>query len=213
MVRLAVTLFACVSCFSTASALPIISTGDPLDYVALNGGSQVTFDEVDIRGDYGDLTLGEVRFTADQAFTITNMNNGGYNTWGGGHLTNSDDGQPGVFRFDFLQGTNAFAFNFGATGVTWLLSGFDSRGKLLEELAINPTHDSNRRDYYGLTSSVEFHFATLAILSDASRDEVLIDNVTIAAKSTGPSPVPLPGALPLLAAGLFGLGAFKRLRR
>jgi hypothetical protein len=213
MVRLAVTLFACVSCFSSASALPIISTGDPLDYVALNGGSQVTFDEVDIRGDYGDLTLGEVRFTSDPSFTITNMNNGDLNTSGGGHLTNAEDKDPGDFRLNFLEGTNAFAFNLGAVDVTWLLSGFDAKGKLVEELAIDPTRDSNRGEYFGLTSSVEFHFATLAVLADVSEDEVLIDNVTIAAKSTGPSPVPLPGALPLLAAGLLGLGAFKRLRR
>lgn len=192
----------------SASALPIIGTGDPLDHLALNGGSQITFDDVDPRGDYGDLTLGGVKITSTPSFTITNEQNGAYNTRGTNHLTNHEDMQPEAFRFDFLHGTRAFAFHFGASDVEWLLAGYDANGAMAGSQVISPVRDSNAGDYFGLISRTEFHFATLTILTESADDYVMVDNITIAARA--PSAVPLPAALPLLIFALGGLAAVKR---
>jgi hypothetical protein len=199
---------------ATVQAAPINGFGDPLTDPMLVGGMQEGFDAVS-DGEYAALTLGTVTYTGvDGAFAIGSDYNGDYNTTGGKSAFNDFDYAPGQFRFDFSTAVSAFAFNFGASDLGWLLEAFDAAGNSLSSMVIDPVLASNSGDYFGLSSGTPISFALLTMLSenthDFDGDFVFLDRFTFKNASND---VPLPAALPLLASGIAGVAALRKKKK
>jgi hypothetical protein len=189
---------------SQSQALPVTGTGNPWDDDYFSAGTHITF-EADAKGDFGHLATGGVSFVAAPMFTIGGFAAGSFNTTGKQHLSNlANLGTLRSFRFDFLPDTTAFGFNFGGSETDWVLEGFDENGSLMESLVINPLGASNNGDYFGFVNTIAYKFATLTILDRSKSDLVFIDNFVVVGAQL-PSPVPVPPALPMIAAGLLSL--------
>jgi hypothetical protein len=203
---------ASVSLASIANASSITGFGDPLSNGALTGGIQQGFDGA-ASGLYNSITIAGVTYSGIGApLNIGSDYNGDYNTSGGQSIFNGFDYTPSVFRFDFLSPVTAFAFNFGASNTSWLLQAFSAGGTLLDSLSIGQVVGSNAGDYFGLSTGSTIAYALLTENPSIGGDYVFIDRFTTNAVD-GPSAVPVPAALPLLAAGLGALGLAGRRKR
>lgn len=129
-----------------------------------------------------------------------------YNGRGAAYLDN-DAGRTSGFRFDFATLVSAFAFNWGASDVTWTLSAFDATGHLLESVLAPITNGSNAGDFIGLANA-GIKYATLVSSSAGSQDWVFVDNVSFAAAA-----VPEPASIALIGLGLAGVVALRRRRK
>lgn len=204
--------FAMLISATAAHSLPVTEKlagiGNPLVDDYLFGAKQIDF-EADTKGDFGQITREGVTFISNPQFTIGNFAAGQFNTTGNGHLSNlTNSGSVQSFRFDFSAKSTAFGFNFGGHDIDWLLQGFDSAGNVLEQLLINPLGGVHSGEYFGLYSTIDFKFATLTILNKSASDLVFIDNFTVVSGAQ-PSPVPVPPALPMIAAALLSLAGVR----
>lgn len=182
----------------SASAGTISGNGSPTD--ALVGGTVLSFD-LDPAGVYTSYSTGGVTFSHGGSNLYLNSDyTGNYNVTGQS-IHNVYDGSADIFRFDFATAVDGFAFNWGASDVSWTLAAFDAGGMLLGSATFSPTTWSNAGEYIGLAYD-DIAYATL--LGGQGNDYIFIDNFTTVA------PVPLPATLPLLLAGLAGIAALRR---
>lgn len=186
----------------SASAGTISGNGSPTD--ALVGGTVLSFD-LDPAGVYTSYSTGGVTFShGGYSLYLDSSYAGNYNVTGQS-IHNVYDGSADVFRFDFATAVDGFAFNWGASDVSWTLAAFDAGGTLLGSAAFSPTTGSNAGEYIGLAYD-DIAYATL--LGGQGNDYIFIDNFTTVGDIV--APVPLPATLPLLLAGLAGIAALRR---
>ena len=187
-----------------ALAAPINGTSGMAAPTVAAQTATATYDTT-ARGTYasvvsGDLTVsgigGDIRVANDYPDQ--------YNGRGAAYLDN-DAGSTSGFRFDFTNLVSAFAFNWGASDVSWTLSAFDATGHLLESVVTPITNGSNAGDFIGLAHA-GMKYATL--VSNGGSDWVFVDNVSFAAAA-----VPEPASIALLGLGFAGVVALRRRRK
>ncbi|CAN5711810.1 hypothetical protein BH11PSE12_BH11PSE12_24540 [soil metagenome] len=161
--------------------------------------STITFD-AQANATFTSLSLDGVTFSGIGGSLRTNNSYPNqYNGRGARYMDNNSGATKG-FRFDFAAPVSAFAFNWGASDVTWTLSGYDTLNHLIESYATPITHGSNAGDYIGLAAN-GMKYATL---TSNSGDYVFVDNFTVAAGAANGATVPEPGSLALIGLGLLG---------
>lgn len=148
----------------------------------------------------GDLTVSGIGGDLRVANDYPNQ----YNGRGAAYLDN-DQGYTSGFRFDFASVVSAFAFNWGASDVSWTLSAFDASGHLLESVLTPIVNGSNAGDFVGLANT-GIRYATLT--SNGGSDWVFVDNVSFAAEA-----VPEPASIALIGLGLAGVVGLRRRRK
>jgi hypothetical protein len=189
----------------SASASSISGLGDPITNSLLTGGTVQDFD-ASPQGNFSSITLNNVTYIGvDAPLTIGSDFIGQYNNQGVNSIYNGFDYIPSQFQFDFATSVDAFAFNWGASDNTWLLSAFGSGGELIETLIVPQVFASNAGEYFGIAAS-GITSATLVDLKDRipEGDYVFIDNFTTKSVSTVPEPT---FTLSLLALGTLGAGS------
>lgn len=156
----------------------VISGGAIIDFESASLGRFSTrpFGNVTISGIGGDLSI-------DNAFS------GQFNTQGR-YLQNSEGATNGI-NFSFSSPVNQFAFNFGATNLSWLLSAFDVNNNFIESTNSSINLSSNAGDYIGLANN-GISYATFTV---ASSDYILIDNFTSSNATAVPEPFSIIGTL------------------
>ena len=184
--------------FEIRCAGTIFGYGSPID--AIPGGSVIDFTSAAL-GSHINTTIGDVEFTSNTAFDITDANAGSFNTTGR-HI----DAPAGwLFQFDFATPVDAFAFNFGAHDFQWTLRGYGVADNLLETLVIAGIGGGSLGEYYGLSGG-GYSYARLTAADP--NDYILLDNFTYRVAA-----IPLPASLPLFLSGLVGLGLAARRRK
>jgi hypothetical protein len=194
-----------------AAAAPISGLGDPLGHPALAGGTQEGFDAVPA-GQYFVLALGNVTYSSTgDPFDVDGDFNGSFNNIGGQSVSNDFYLVPDNFRFDFAAPVSAFAFNWGASDNSWLLSAFDAGNNLLETLVVPPVGSSNAGEYFGINTAGISYATLIDQKNNLSGDYIFIDRFTTSA--AGVVAAPEPATMLLFGAGLASLGIRRRTRR
>jgi hypothetical protein len=98
-----------------------------------------------------------------------------YNGRGSRYLDNNA-GLTNSIRFDFDNLVDAFAFNWGASNVQWVLTAYGISDDLIESFNLPITTSSNAGDYVGLANP-GMAYATLTATQGG--DYVFIDNFTV----------------------------------
>lgn len=189
-----------------AIAAPIHGTsGFAAPTVAAQTGV-ATFDTAAL-GTFASVVSGDVTVSGIGGnLRVSDTYAGAYNGRGTAYLDN-DQGRTSGFRFDFTDVVGAFAFNWGASDVSWTLSAFDATGHLLESVLAPITNGSNAGDFFGL-SDAGIKYATLVSSNARSQDWVFVDNVSFAAAA-----VPEPASIALVGLGLAGVVGLRRRRK
>ncbi|OYU99252.1 MAG: hypothetical protein CFE45_13625 [Burkholderiales bacterium PBB5] len=186
-----------------AHASPITGTSGSAAPTVAGATGTVTFDAL-AQTNYSSLTSGGVTFSGvGGSVRVSSSYAGDYNGRGAAYLDNNA-GSTNSLRFDFNSPLSAFAFNWGASDVSWLLSAFDASGTLLESMTTPITNASNAGNYIGIAHS-GIKYATLTASSGG--DWVFVDNFVTAAAGTT---VPEPASLALVALALGGMVASRR---
>ncbi|MEC8556907.1 MAG: hypothetical protein VXZ82_18035 [Planctomycetota bacterium] len=147
--------------------------------------------------------------------SISSTFNGSFNTNGGRHIQNGFDFVPAQFRFVFNSAVAAFAFNFGASDVTWTLAAFDSSDNLIDSLDQTALLDSNVGDYIGIDGmGTNIAYATLNPTSGlSSSDYIFIDDFTVLAGSSTGGVVPEPTSFATWGLLVGAVAAVRRCRK
>lgn len=200
------------SALSSHAAL-ISNPADP----ALAGGTTITFNDLAL-ANYDSVTANGVTFSnadiartpAIQGLSITDR----YSSIAVPYESNVLKYSTAVFpapegvdvprallRFDFSGSVRAFGFDLINSSYPISLTAFNAAGTLIE--TFSPTGGSVSNEYRGIAASEDIAYAILGNYN--GYDYIIIDNFTV-----GPSAVPVPAALPLMASGLAFLGFGKR---
>lgn len=198
---------------SACQAALITNAADP----ALVGGNTITFNDLAL-DNYASVSTGGVTFSnadiartpAIQGISITDR----YSSISAPYESNVLKYSTAVFpaaegvdvprallRFDFSGSVRAFGFDLITSSYPISLTAFNAAGTLIE--TFNPTGGSVSNEYRGIAASEDIAYAILGNYN--GYDYIIIDNFTM-----GPSAVPVPAALPLMASGLALLGFGRR---
>lgn len=187
------------SLIRTSADAATISGTNGFGVPVISGASTtITFDDRP-NASFSSLTVANVTFSGIGGNLRTdNSYPNQYNGRGARYLDNNAGSTPTI-RFDFATPVAAFAFNWGASDVSWVLRAYDSSNNLIESFNLPLTNNSNAGNYYGL-SNPGMKYATL---SGAGGDYVFVDNFTY-------SQIPEPSAVLM---GILGTTLFLRRRR
>jgi hypothetical protein len=193
----------------TALAAPLTGTGGAPG--AIVGGTVETFTGAPA-GTMASFTLSGITYTAigPSNLTVDASFSGSYNTTGQSIYNSRDPGSFTILEVVFAGPVSAFAFNWGASDETWLLSAFDSSSTLIETLVMGPTGSSNAGDYFGIAASgiAGFTVEQVTCVNDCPIDFVFFDDLTYSRVPV--VGVPVPAALSLFGLGLLGIAALRR---
>lgn len=164
-----------------AKATAISGFGSPSN--AIPGGTVIDFESANL-GSFSTQSFGNVTISGIGGnLNIDNTYGGQYNTQGI-YLHNSQGNTNGI-RFDFSSPVSQFAFNFGASDNSSVLSAYDASNNLIESVNGPITSSGNAGNYVGLADS-GISYATLTL----SNDYILIDNFTFSSNNATAVPEP-----------------------
>ncbi len=159
----------------TVGAAPIAGQGDPSD--VFPGGTVIDFD-AGPPGAYGaPVFIGGVQFAANGTFYVGGAYIGYFNTRGVYSLyTPGGGGDATAFTVTFPGPVSGFAFLWGASDSTWLLTAFDGGGEVIDSLLLPPVSDSNAGDYFGIAHGTQ-SIMSFTLVNQGGPDWVFIDNL------------------------------------
>jgi hypothetical protein len=191
-------------------AAPLTGTGGAPG--AIPGGTVEDFSTAPA-GTVTSITLSGVTYSGvgPSNLTIDASFGGSFNTTGQSIKNTRASGSFTALEVVFAGPVTAFAFNWGASDETWLLSAFDASDTLIETLSIAPTLGSNAGDYFGIAASGIARFTveqTAPCIVDCPIDFVFLDDLTYTREPV--VGVPVPAALSLFGLGLLGMALVRR---
>ena len=132
---------------------------------------------------------------------------GGYSFDGTSELLGDLSGSQKI-RIDFLAAVSAWGADFVgfADGARNTQIQFYTAGDVLVGAIMGAASAANSKEFYGIGFDTPAAYALVGF-NTSGIDVFAMDNVAF---KTAPPAVPLPGALPLFAAGLLGLGFARR---
>ncbi len=207
MKRLTLALAAALT-LGTAVAAPI-SGASGAGAPPLPGVTSVVDFDAQGNTSFASLTLGSVTFSGIGGNLRTSNQFAGFYNGRGAYYLDNDAGATGTLRFDFANIVSAFAFQWGASDVSWTLNGYDASGNLIESFVTPITYASNAGDYIGLNGGA-FKYATLTSSNFGFQDWIFVDNFSIVERRDGGGTVSEPAGLALAGLALLGLGAVRR---
>ncbi len=176
-------LFLAVVAQGQATATAINGLGSPS--TAIPGGTVINFESANL-GSFSTQSFGNVTISGIGGnLNIDNTYGGQFNTQGI-YLQNSAGNTNGI-RFDFSSPVSQFAFNFGASDFTSVLSAYDVSNNLIESVNGPITNAGNAGNYVGLANS-GISYATLTL----ANDYILVDNFTFSNTPSNATAVPEP---------------------
>ncbi len=206
-------LLASTAAWNDARAATIVSAADP----SLAGARLIDFND-QAHAMHGSLTIDGVTFSTEHGSLKTHEAGWG-GTYGGSGMEMSTRylGRPYAFDISFDAPADAFGMVWGAANPDWLATAWDADGKVIETAIFGGGDGpASYVEYYGIAAA---NISRVTIQSLGGFDWVKIDDFryvpsgSVSGGLSGAlSPVPLPGALPLLAAALGGLAVLRRRR-